>query len=176
MSIDGISSRPPMAGPPRMKPPSALDMSSEIISAKDTDGDGALSIEETGLSKGSFAVLDTDGDSVISKDELVSKLTEKLEAMKEKVDSGALRPNGPPPPGGPRPAGPPPQEDSDETEELTELERLLEMMNDIGDTKIDSSQSGLDMYTTILEELGLSKAEQSDFFEIVQKNGIDLLA
>ena len=92
------------------------------------------------------------------------------------MDSGALRPNGPPPTGGPKPAGPPPQEDTDETEELTELERLLETMNEIGDTKTDSSRSGLDMYTMILEELGLSKEEQSDFFELVQENGIDLKA
>lgn len=176
MSIDRISSMSLMVDPPRMKPPSAVEMSSDIISAKDMDGDGVLSIEETGLSEENFAVLDTDGDSAISKDELVSKITEKLEAMKETIDSGALRPNGPPPPGGPRSPGPPPQEDTDETEELTELEQLLEMMNETGDSMTDSSRSGLNMYTMILEELGLSKQEQSDFIELVQKNGKDLLA
>ena len=176
MSIDGINQGPPMAGPPRMKPPSAAKMSSEIISAKDADGDGVLSVEESTLSEDKFGVLDTNSDGSISEDELVIKLTEKLEAMKEKMDAGQMRPKGPPPSDGPPPAGPPPEEATDETDELTELERLLEMMNGVGAIMTDSIQSGADMYTMILEELGMSNEEQSDFFQMYQNNGMDILA
>lgn len=168
MSIDGInSSMPPMGPPPGAKPPSASQMTSEIMAAKDTDSDGALSIEESGLSQESFNNLDANSDGVIGEDELVEMLTEKLEAMKEKMDAGKSRPSGPPP------MGPPPEESTDETEELTDLEQLLEMMNEVGTSMTDSSASSADMFTMVLQELGTSNEDQAAFFEVLQNNGID---
>ena len=162
MSIDGISSMPPMGPPSGVKPPSATEMTSKIMSAKDTNTDGVLSIQESGLTQETFDVLDTNEDGVVSQDELVAALTEKLESMKEKM-----------PPMGPPPMGPPPGESTNETEETTDLELLLEMMDEVGTSITDSTQSGKDMYTAILEELGVNSQNQSAFFEILENNGID---
>ena len=167
MSIDGISSMPPMGPPPGVKPPNATEISSEIISAKDTDADGALSVEESGLTQETLDTLDTNEDGVVSQNELVASLTEKLEAMKEKMDAGEI------PPMRPHPKGPPPEESTEETEELTDIERLVEMFNETGLYMTDSTQRGKDMYTAVLEELGVSSQDQNTFFKILENNGID---
>lgn len=167
MSIDGINSAmPPMGPPPGAQKPNAAEMSSEIIAAKDTDSDGALSIEESGLSQESFNNIDTDSDGVISEDELVSSLTEKLESMKEQLDAAGKKP----------PMGPPPSESAEETEETSSLDQLLEIMNEVGMSMTDSETTGTDMYTTILEQLGTSSEEQAAFFQILENNGVDFEA
>ena len=165
MSIDGIGSMPPMGPPPGVKPLSATEMSNEIISAKDTDADGALSVEESGLTQETFDVLDTNEDGVVSQDELVAALTEKLEAMKENM-----------PPMGPPPMGPPPEKSTDETEDSTELDRLVEMLNEVGTSMNESAESGANMYTMVLQELGVSSEDQVTFFEILENNGLDYKA
>ena len=81
--------------------PSATDAATRMISDLDSDGDGALSLEEataTGASKAAeaFAALDSDGDGSLT----TSELSSSLEAMGP--------PPGGPPRGGPPPGGPPP--------------------------------------------------------------------
>jgi len=63
MLIYGINAMSPMDGPSRMKPPSVVDMSSEIMTAKDTDGDGALSSSEANLSIATFGAIDANDDA-----------------------------------------------------------------------------------------------------------------
>jgi len=72
------------------------EFASSMLESLDTDGDGALSIEETDLSEDMFANFDTDGDGLHSLEELESALSE--------IPSGAQGPSGPPP-GGPPPSG-----------------------------------------------------------------------
>ena len=162
MSIDGIGSMPPMGPPQGVKPSSATEMSNEIISAKVADADGALSVKESDRTQGTFDVLDTNEDGVVSQDELVAALTEKLEAMKEKM-----------PPMGPPPMGPSPEISTDETEDLSELDRLVEMLNKVGTSMNRSAESGADMYPMVLQEMGVSSENQVTFFEILENNGLD---
>jgi Ca2+-binding EF-hand superfamily protein len=76
---------------------SAMDtkMSQDILSDKDTNGDGVLSAEELGVSSSNLSKVDTDGDGSVSE----SELTASLKANREKMmaDNGGQMP---PPPGG----------------------------------------------------------------------------
>ena len=156
---------PPMGPPPGAKPPSATQMSEEIISAKDTDGDGALSMQESGLTQETFDALDTNEDGIVSQDELVASITEKLEAMKDNM-----------PPMGPPPMGPPPGQSAEGTEEPSSVQRLVDMLNEVGSSMSDSAASGQDMYTMVLQQLGTSTQDQEMLFRILEENGVDFKA
>lgn len=86
------------------QPSNASDAATRMISDLDSDGDGALSLEEataSGSSKAAeaFGALDIDGDGSLTSTELASS----LEAMGPPPGG-----DGGPPPGGPPPGGPPP--------------------------------------------------------------------
>lgn len=52
------------------KEPNISEMSQDMLSKADSDENGALSIEELGLSEESFALVDTDGDGSVTQEEL----------------------------------------------------------------------------------------------------------
>ena len=70
-------------------------MSQDIISEKDTDGDGVLSAEELGVSAANLSKVDTDGDGSVSESELTASLKTHREEMM--AENGG---NMPPPPDG----------------------------------------------------------------------------
>ena len=151
MSINAIDSSisSMMRMPP--PPPDPGKMVSDIISAKDTDGDGALTIEETGLSEELFSQIDTDGDGLATQEELLAKIQEKMEEMKGKMGDVATG-------------------DS----QTSDLDAIKQMMAEMGpppeeDSETDSV-SGTDMYTQILEQLGMSEDEIKSFFDIIANN------
>ena len=69
-------------GPPPEADPA--DMAASIIEELDLDGDGALSLEESGVEEDIFTTADADGDGLVTEEELVAMLEEN-------------RPQGPPP-------------------------------------------------------------------------------
>ena len=71
-----------MGEPPEMMSPE--DMVASIFEEQDADGDGALSLEESGVDESMFSEADADGDGLVTEEELL--------AMMEKG-----RPEGPPP-------------------------------------------------------------------------------
>ncbi|MBN2307718.1 MAG: EF-hand domain-containing protein [Candidatus Hydrogenedentes bacterium] len=67
----------------------AQKMAGRLLEYTDSDGDGALSIDEVGLSEDVFGEIDTDGDGVLSLEEIQADMASQAQ------------PAGPPPP--PRP-------------------------------------------------------------------------
>lgn len=94
MSIDALSSSASsqygmmtaMLGRSGSKPPAPPDPA-EIISNKDADGDGSLSIEEFGTSDKIFSEIDTDGDSLLTNDELQKHFDSKKAEMETLLSS-----------------------------------------------------------------------------------------
>ena len=78
MQIQGMGSMMFAMGMRGSGPPSAAEMSERIISNKDIDGDGAINFEEFGMSQDKFNAADTDSDGLISKDELLIKVSERM--------------------------------------------------------------------------------------------------
>jgi Ca2+-binding EF-hand superfamily protein len=72
-----------LMGMGKIRPPNAAKMSEKIIDKRDTDGDGALSIEEFGFSEDKFKAADADGDGLISQDELLAQINEQLRSRIE---------------------------------------------------------------------------------------------
>ncbi|MES9996900.1 hypothetical protein [Desulfovibrio aminophilus] len=62
-------------------------MASDMLDQYDTDGDGSLSAEETGLSAEELAAYDTDGDGLLSSSEIQAGLKADHEAMMAEGDS-----------------------------------------------------------------------------------------
>ncbi|HOK67654.1 MAG TPA: hypothetical protein PK054_11600 [Anaerohalosphaeraceae bacterium] len=86
----------------KMKPPEPNELSSKILNALDTDGDGSISSEEltnAGQLGQKIAQADTDEDGTITAEEILAKITAKMEEMgitprssfKEKPDLNALK-------------------------------------------------------------------------------------
>lgn len=96
----------------------------DIFAQTDTDGDGAVTIEEFGSEDSAsevgdevlqrlFDLIDADGDGSI----VETESSDFLDAIKAAM--GENRPSGGPPPGGPPPSGPPPEAASSEEEDST---------------------------------------------------------
>jgi Ca2+-binding EF-hand superfamily protein len=83
MTVSAIGQGMSMASLYGMQKPSASDIVSKILGKLDTDGDGSLSAEEIGKA-GKFAKqllkADANGDGVVTKDELLSDITKKMES------------------------------------------------------------------------------------------------
>jgi Ca2+-binding EF-hand superfamily protein len=90
MTVSAIGQGMSMLSLYSMQKPSASDIVSKILGNLDADGDGALSTEEIGKA-GKFAKhllkADANGDGVVTKDELLSDITKKM-------DSGMMSPMG----------------------------------------------------------------------------------
>lgn len=73
----------------RGKPPDAEKMaeelSSQMLAENDADGDGVLSVDETGLSDEVFAELDADGDGFVSPEELANSVTARMNELHAKM-------------------------------------------------------------------------------------------
>lgn len=74
--------------------PDGEELAARILSRHDADGDGVLTLEESGVDAAAFSQADTDGDGLVTKEELVAM-----------VEGG--KPEGPPP-GMDGEMGPPP--------------------------------------------------------------------
>lgn len=72
-----------MQGPPPGGPPSASEIASSVMESADSDSDGVLSVNETGLDSTDFNTLDTDGDGKVTTDEL----TAGIKARQSEMDS-----------------------------------------------------------------------------------------
>lgn len=82
--VDQFSQMMPMMGTGRMTPPDPTEISSRIISALDKNSDGIISADEleaAGTIGQKLTKVDADGDGAISQEELVAKITEKMEEM-----------------------------------------------------------------------------------------------
>ena len=78
-----------MQGPPPPPPPDSSQMVSDIMENTDTDGDGVLSVSETGLSSEEFSILDTDSDGSVTTDELKSGIEARKAEMDEERETMA---------------------------------------------------------------------------------------
>ncbi|UJW85176.1 EF-hand domain-containing protein [Devosia sp. SL43] len=110
----------------------ATPSNADVFAQTDTDGDGAVTIEEFGSEDSAsevgsealqklFDLIDADGDGSITETESSEFLDTIKSAMEENRPAGGPPPGGPPP-GGPPPGGPPPADAAateDETEDST---------------------------------------------------------
>lgn len=165
MNVDGIGQfNQMMQGMQGMRgmppaPPSAEDISTKTFDEKDTNEDGVLSAEELGISEEAFSSLDTDDDGAVSQDELVAKIAEILQITDqdgEKPDINAIKsalaeigitmPEKP----GDGPQGPPPPPAGEQT--------------------------GYDLISQGLNQLGLTEEEQSSILETIKNQTFDTQA
>lgn len=68
------------------------EMSSNLISKHDTDGDELLSFEEIGMKEEHFNEADADGDGLLSKDELSADMQAKMQERMQALADGHPRP------------------------------------------------------------------------------------
>lgn len=71
----------------RKEPPSAADLTSEIMETSDINGDSLLSIDELNLSEETFSSMDEDGDGNLSSSEIQNSLSSMLDNMKNQNTS-----------------------------------------------------------------------------------------
>ncbi len=90
-----------MAGPP--PPPDSGQISAQMISSLDTDGDGSLSQSELGDLSEQLAPADTDSDGLISQDELATAIEAQMQSLSEEDSASGMQQAGPPPPPPPAP-------------------------------------------------------------------------
>ncbi len=97
LSAVGLQVPPPPPPPP---PPTeggamdtnqiATDLAASILEAADSDGDGYLTLEESGQSEEVFNRFDTDGDGLLNKEELIAGLQTDMETMQSMSVSGSM--------------------------------------------------------------------------------------
>lgn len=142
-------------GSTQQTPPPPLEeaLGSDIMSSLDTDSDGSLSVTELGNYADKFAGVDTNGDGLISKEELVAKLKEKMEEM------GMTPP--PPPPDGEKP----------------DFADILSKINEesSADSTNTTDKTGEDLVNRLLTQLGFSTDEAESFMSMLQSNGVNAL-
>jgi|GEM_PF-7119747 len=123
------------------------EMSSKIMKDQDTNGDGTMSLAESGLTKDQFAKIDADGDGSSSSSELTSALKSKREDMMSKIKQhfdaagGAGGPPSGPPPGGAGPGG--------ASQEQSSADMLQSLFGDSS----SSSEDGQSTSNSILDSL-----------------------
>ncbi len=113
LSAAGVEMSPPLPPPGGSMDTTqmATDLASSILEAADADGDGYLTIEESGQSEEVFTRFDTDADGLLSQEELVAGLQADMESLASGVTdtstlfdlsaAGVEMSPPPPPPGGP---------------------------------------------------------------------------
>ena len=92
MLSQGMSGVQGMQGPPP-PPPDASQIASNVMDSADTDGDGVLSVSESGLSDDEFSILDTDGDGSVTADELQSGIQSRMDEMDKERETMASEAN-----------------------------------------------------------------------------------
>ncbi len=154
MNVSEIGQNMPMPRMYGMGPPSPSDMASRVIDDLDTNGDGVLSADE--ISKGSQRaqrILDADAndDGSVTKDELISKITEDMENM----EGFPGLPDG----------------------EQPDINQLKSILAQVGTEQSDeSNQSATDLLTQILSQLNLSDDEIKTVLEMMQSSGVSVTA
>jgi Ca2+-binding EF-hand superfamily protein len=68
----------------------ATDLATSFLEAADSDGDGALTLEESGQSEDVFNRFDADSDGLLSEDELAEGLQEDMETLQSMMASGSM--------------------------------------------------------------------------------------
>jgi len=139
-----------------MHRPDATQMSGKIMGTKDIDGDGLLSASEVPMSKEQFAAADANNDGMIDKNELLAKITEKMEMMGASLNS--------------------------EDENQVDLNQFKSLMATMGsdltekENKYGYSQSGANKVTDALAQLGLTTTETDDLLNTLAENGYSRIA
>lgn len=116
----------------------------QLVSKKDADGDGVLSLEESGLEEEMFGDVDADGDGFLSAEELSADMQEKMEQMLQMMGSLVMSMQGSGMQGaGMQGAGgpPPPPPDGDPQEMAA---KILSDKDSDGDSLLDLEESGLE--------------------------------
>lgn len=154
VEISQIGQNMPIPGMSGMGPPSASNIASRVIDELDTNEDGVVSEDEL-IKAGKLALkildADADGDGCITKDELISKISEEMENME----------GFPGLPEGERP----------------DINQLISIMAQVGTEQSEQSgQSGLDILKQVLSQLNLSAEETEAILAIVQNSGISFTA
>ncbi|MBN1806795.1 MAG: EF-hand domain-containing protein [Sedimentisphaerales bacterium] len=94
MQIEGMSQMMSLMGIGSIGPPSAEKMSEKIFDMKDTDSNGAISVEEFGKSEEKFNAIDANSDGLISQDELFNHINENLQSrMNQPMMLGDFKPD-----------------------------------------------------------------------------------
>lgn len=132
-------------------------MASDMISSKDSDGDGSLSASELGVDSDTFSKLDTNGDGVVSSDELSTGLKDHEIAP------------GPPP-------GPPPGQQASSSDSSDSSS------SDSSSSSASSSQDLGEMLMAFMAKKGLASYQQSmnaglsSFMSDTTSSGVSLTA
>lgn len=81
------------AGTPGAAQGGSDDLASQLFSSLDSDGNGSLSTEESGLSQSVYDAMDTDQDGSVSADELAAALQKQREALGLNAQASQLQPD-----------------------------------------------------------------------------------
>ncbi|OGV55597.1 MAG: hypothetical protein A2017_14690 [Lentisphaerae bacterium GWF2_44_16] len=116
--------------------PDFASMASDIISEKDTDGDSAVSLAESGLTESMFSNIDTDSDGSLTSDEIASGME-----------------NMPPPP---------PQEASSSSSESSSSSSIFDEFDTDGDGQVSAAELQIGMEKLRSSMMGLLNDSDSD--------------
>ena len=136
---NGMTGVQGMQGPPPPPPPDSSQMASDIMESSDTDGNGVLSVSETGLSSEEFSILDTDGDGSVTTDELKSGLEARKAEMDKERETMASEAN-----------------QSTTSTDTTSLEALLKSLTTNNASNAYSDQSWYSLLQSSVQNLSLS--------------------
>ncbi|WP_158089590.1 EF-hand domain-containing protein [Magnetofaba australis] len=132
----------PQGGPPPLpegiEPGSAEAreyMSQNLIDEKDVDGDGLISLEESGLDESMFNEIDTDGDGLHSQEEIMAQMEAHEAEIMQRFEEGGMMP-------------PPPMQGGQglsQSQASSKMEMLLQMLqsSDSEDSEISDLLSNL---------------------------------
>lgn len=81
---------PPDGGGTTMEEELTANLVNSILDSADADGDGYLTLEESGQSEEVFNRFDTDADGLLSQEELITGLQEDMEAMRSGNTASAV--------------------------------------------------------------------------------------
>ncbi|MBN2473509.1 MAG: hypothetical protein JXB62_02790 [Pirellulales bacterium] len=123
------------------------EVAERVISRNDKDGDGALTLAELGVDQDEFTATDTNGDGVVSQEELVARITQRLNDL-----TGLVL-------------------DSAESTGITQLKNLFETLS--AESEDESSYNTI---LNLLTQLGVSSEDTNNLIALLEENGIDVTA
>lgn len=139
-----------------MHRPDATQMSGKVMGTKDINGDGLLSSSEVPMSKEQFAAADANNDGMIDKDELLAKITDKMEMMGASLKSE--------------------DENQVDLNQFKSLMATMESGSTEKENKYGYGQSGTNKITDALAQMGFSTTETDDLLTTLTDNGYSRMA
>jgi len=129
-------------------------MASAVISDKDTDGDGVLSMDETGMDENRFSIADTDGDGSLSQSEIASDI--------EQMSMNGMPPPPPPPQGA---------ENSDSSDSSSSSSKSSDRFDLNGDGTVTEEEIAKVLGSFMMDSMNSDSDSSSNMFSQMDADG-----